>query len=284
MRHVSRSEAATLLMILATVCPGVAAQGQAHAYRGQVRGSQGEPIPAAHVFERRLGQSAITGSQGEFVIQAPHALDSLRLSIRKLGYVPNDTAAAAVSTPIVVILAPVVGGLDTVRTTARAGTPYSEYLDRQGYYARRARAGDATYVDRESIERRNVTRLSSLLQDVPGISISRGNLARRSGDVPLSRGRGCVLGLVVDGQRVPFRAPPRDAVSPGAKSIFGDREARSTPDDDSQGLDGTPFDEIVNPAGVMAIEVYPSAGAVPADLSHLAKSCGLIVVWTERAR
>jgi len=130
-------------------------------------------------------------------------------------------------------------GAPATRPSGKPGG-YDESLDRTGFYRRMALASNATFMTVEQIERRSSRETASLLDNVAGIDvISRGATPARSS---IARsGSGCTLGVVIDGRRA------EDETLPAAVSG--------------------------------ALEIYPSAAAVPEEFRHHAKGCGLVLIW-----
>ena len=42
------------------------------------------------------------------------------------------------------------------------------------------------------------------------------------------------------------------------------------------------LDDVVNPAMIEGIEVYPSATDAPIEFQSITKACGTIVIWTRK--
>lgn len=269
---------AILGWILVAVVPAVDAQTP-NEIVGVVVDDEGRPVPNAFVVERGSGRSMVTGTAGVFTITMASSQSTLDLGVRRLGFRPLDTLVVAPGSTLRLIVARAPAALDTVRVVSRSAGEYREYLDRTGVYERMSRLVDGTFIGREEIVRRNVTRTSSLLQDAPGVRVRTANGRGGRVSVPLGRGGLCALSLAIDGQRVRYQAPPPDQLQPRIQSIYGGRG--TSPVHNENDATGLFFDEVVEPQSIAMIEVYPSAAAVPASLRHLAGSCGLVAVWTD---
>jgi len=248
------------------------------ALTGRVVDRQGKAIPYAHIFEILTGTTAITSRLGEFQFPSLGPRDSAILAVRRIGYRPLDTALALIGEEPVRVDLPmdeISKQLEAV-TVRVSGSDYDEYLDRSGFYRRMARNVDGAFISSKEIDRRNATALTGLLRDVPGIHVE--SMAGRGGknNFVLGRGRICALGLVIDGQKVDIRVPPRENFQPRITSIIG---GTSVPPTHARRVETT-MDELVPPSMVAAIEIYPSAASVPNPLSHHVDGCGLIAVWT----
>lgn len=137
-------------------------------------------------------------------------------------------------------------------------------LELRGYYDRREigeKVGNGVFFNEEEIRRLMPTRVTNLLQWVPGVTVdcSQGTrncrvLMRRGNPSLSARAQGgCVNSNVyLDGVRV-----IRDT-SPDPMSI----------------------DNFVSPAEIVGVEVYRSASEVPAEFAGSVGRCGAIVIWT----
>jgi len=161
------------------------------------------------------------------------------ISARRIGYQSLDMQLDPKSDRGKLLRLVLMPGTDAARGPSRP-TGYSESLDRFGYYRRMTQAIDATFMTSDQIARRSSNETVTLLDDVAGINVvSRGG-SRAKSSIAVSNS-GCTLGIVIDGRRVEDQALP--------PSVSG------------------------------AIEVYPRAAAIPEELRHQAKGCGLIVIW-----
>ena len=118
-----------------------------------------------------------------------------------------------------------------------------------------AKAVEGSFLTDRDIEKRNVMRATQLFQTLPGVRLAPGSGrgGPKGGDSPVGRGGRCKLGLVVNGQLMPY----------------GETES---------------FDDLVPIHAVGGIEVYPSAESVPSTLQGYVKGCGLVVVWIKYSR
>jgi len=174
-------------------------------------------------------------------------LDSLpggthTLEVRVIGYVPvRTTIQLAESRPATtnVILDKSAAVLATV--TVRGQLVYSRHL---AEFERRRRAGFGRYLTSEEIARRPASRLSGLLQGMPGVYVSLAG-GQRGVSMRDSRGGGyCTPTLYVDGMR----------------DVSGDID-------------------IYNADEIAGIEVYNRQGQRPMEFMDMS-GCGAIVVWT----
>ncbi len=137
-------------------------------------------------------------------------------------------------------------------------------LERRGYYDRREigeQVGNGVFFNIEEIQKLMPSRVTNLLQWVPGVRIdcsagayncsiimSRGTPGLRGGGQT-----GCVnANVYLDGVRVV-------------------RDNQTSPQS---------IDAFVSPADIVGMEVYRSASEVPAEFSGSVGQCGAIVIWT----
>jgi hypothetical protein len=112
---------------------------------------------------------------------------------------------------------------------------------------RRRRAAGGTFLGPVDLERRMSLYASDALRTVAGMRVQPG---RGFGQVVRGRG-GCTPAVYVDGM----------PIVNGADDL----------------------DQLLNPASVMAMEIYSGLGAIPPQFSGLgANGCGAVVVWTKR--
>lgn len=245
---------------------------------GVVTDSSGRGVLDAYVIDRTTGRIAVANGEGIFRLNGVPAGQALDLGIRRIGYRPLDTTLVATGGEIRLMMRRAPAALDTIRVVSRSAGEYDEFLDRNGFYARMNRHAGGGYIQREEIERRNTGRLTALLRDVPGVRImSRPGRAGRN-DVPLGR-LGCPLRLVLDGRPVEIAANAGST----AQSISTMRGNVIPPPRELRNPTSEAFDDVIQPHDVAAIEVYPSATAIPSELAAVlpvGSNCGMVAVWT----
>jgi hypothetical protein len=280
------------IVLFAFICASSAASSQSilGPIRGTVLDQNGQPVPHAYIVERSSGKFAIGNTIGEFSLLPSGSSSDFRISVRRIGFFPLDTIISpdAGSARLQLRLFPVPVELATVRVEGRA-RGYDEYLDRNGFYRRMQKAPDGSFITAEQIEKRNPNAITHMLEDLAGVRVLQTNGLRGKqhfGNVPLGRGGLCNLGLVLDGQRVEYKAPPTKLLQPGMTSLSTGSLFR--PHSNSTGTGVEPdntmandtFDELIPPSMVGGMEIYLSAASVPVELQRFVKSCGLVVVWT----
>ena len=209
------------------------------------------------------------------------ARDSLRISVRRIGFNPLDGWArrAAIGDAYEAAMTPLAAIMDTVRVVERKDTP----LARKGFYDRVERVKKSAmlgeFITPEELEARHPVQLSDILQGRQYARIATMRLGGLHGEIgrpaTVVQGRGrCAMNVVVDGQFV--SGTTQDL---GVSGVPTSIRMASAP------LLGSPIislDDIVNASSVMAIEIYPSIANAPAELIPTAShgACGLVVIWT----
>jgi len=251
------------------------------AVRGTVVDSAtGQPVQGAFVAllkdsGEKVGGFA-TGAPGEFTLRAP-APGRYRVRAARIGYDSATTEALEITgdvgTPLVIRLAlrPVPIGAVTAAAPRRVA-----WLERTGFYYRKwMSSGSAHFLEREDIEKKHALLASDLMHGIAEIQLVRVMRAGgytvepiiRAATAMFLRGPGyCQPSIVIDGQVV---------------------RAGGTPDkgDPSIGKNISPqpgLDDLLTPANLEALEIYPSAAGLPAQWSGYISPCGAIVAWTLR--
>jgi hypothetical protein len=204
------------------------------AVNGRVVQSDGTPVSGATVGLLSSADSSATSDSGRFVLRnvAPGAHT---LWVRRLGFRPTlvDVTVSAVRPQQVrVTLDRAVPVLATVVTTSEVEAAYRRVgLDQ------RMRSGLGQFLTYDQIQKRHARKLSELLQGMRGIEMFE-HPTQFEAFVGATRGAGSCITLVVDG------IPQNERYSQNAAG------AKLPPDD---------ADDMIDPSGVGAIEVYSSA-------------------------
>lgn len=251
-RAVRRRLAFIAVAALALVPPCVGAQGVSGApssgsVSGTVRDTAGRAVGGASVSAGGT-LATVADSAGAFRLRGvPRG--SIQITVRRLGFEPETSRVEVGNEPVSVDvrLTPVAAMLATVRVRARP-EPYDSRL--AGFNERRSRKL-GYFITREQIERRNDTRLSEALRQVPGVRpyTMRGALGR-SVTLP---GSHCPPVVFVDGF----------AANLGSFDL-----------------------DMIDLSSVEGIEVYPNGSSVPAAFlgSYGSEECGVIAIWSAPAR
>ena len=233
-------------------------RGSERATRGRSRltgtvvdAKSGQPIAGAQVVIAGAALAGTTNDRGVFNISgAPGGTQSLL--IRALRYAPEQRSVDLLGeTPvsIQVRLTNLKTMLDTIRVTANR--IYS--ADRIGLEQRR-KSGFGSYFDSTDVQRARPFEVTKLFQSMNGVQVVGSGFNQRI----LMRGvmSPCEPSIVIDGVRLPE-------------------------------LSGADLNMMVAPEEVAGMEVYTSAGTVPAQFKGLSSGsmrCGAVVVWTKRVR
>jgi hypothetical protein len=204
------------------------------------------PIPDAVVS---LGDSTATinlrtGRDGRF-LWTQLKPGAHRISARAIGYVPGEWsvmlgAGETLSVHVELEESPVQLPeilIEGQRTRAN--------LEALGFEARRAR-GDGVFLAAAEIRKKQATRLSDVMRDVPGVrQVCRAGRCT----IRMTRSRDCSPNFFIDG------LPANNAI----------------PSDFSL-------------TGVLGIEIYRTESETPAEFLRGMNVCGAIVIWTERGK
>lgn len=220
------------------------------------------PVPAASVELLPAGGRtavwrAISDEAGTFSLDAPKP-GRYRLRVEALGYAtvttPEFDLLEKADTLQVEVLVAVeaVPLAPLVVVSRRTGVESSVRLVAVGYFDRRATWGSegmgfGHFIERDELRRSNPRYLSDVLRSVPGVRIEGGGGRRQVitlRTITSDQGR-CIPPVFING--APFAT-------------------------------GADANEVVVPADVIAVEVYPGMTAPPQF--NRGQACGAIVVWT----
>lgn len=194
-------------------------------------------------------------------------------NFRRTGYRPDSLALSLDVlldtlhwTPLDVAMTPLEERPALSLASARVATPTT--------IAARTRRGGGLYIGSEEIERMNVARTSDLLRGRRGIAIeSSGNgprvVSTRSGR---PRESGGSTADVAANSSIPLR--PSNEACPLRVGVDGYLMAEDFRIDE------------LEPADLLAIEVYPSATSMPLEFTAVRRSkvCGLVMFWTSSSK
>lgn len=219
----------------------------------------GRPVSAAEIVvmnnRREVVGRTTSAGDGRFSVSLRSA-GFHYVTVSRLGYADHDPVAFFVADEgdmaLDLKLRAEAIDLPGLQVTLTSLIPHLEY---QGFYHRRNRRPGA-FLEREDFEKLAPTRSSEILRRVAGIRVVReeGGVAE-----PVMRGgtgmdQSCKPGVVLDGFYV------RRSGGWGAP---------------------VPFDDLVVPSQIEAIEVYKGPATIPPQWRRQS-NCGVIVVWTRR--
>ncbi len=281
-----------LALAIATVALGVPTNG--HAQRGRERDdlvrvvvldTAGAPVPFALVQpHNRALRTASDSGVAEFRLSAG---DTMRFIVRRLGFqafdarVPRDASGT-----FTVRMIPLVQSLKAAEIVGAS----NEMLERHGFYDRMERARRGAYMARfvtpEELDLRNPGRISQMMQGTPFVKVK----LDQGRAMLLGRTQNCPMTVLLDGHKVTgmveefFTDDGQREVERLMPMVQGpDKYANAT----ALFLKGRQsVDELVTAHAVVAIEMYGSLSAAPAELLQAAgpESCGLIALWTGSRR
>lgn len=235
--------------------PPLAAGGEMVAgLHGVVLDTADRPIAGVRVqVQRRAHRSVmdVTRDQGRFAI-APLTPGEYLLSVRAIGYRPADfvvTVGADVQPNYELVLEPAPQELRSMLIVA---SPMR--VKRLAGFAERQRHGSGHYITAEQIVKSQPSRLTDMLQAVPGLALApwafNGNYRRAYSRSGGPNGIRCLMSVYLDGSRLP---------------------------------DGWSIDDLATLENVAAVEVYTRWMATPPQFVHGGDDdrCGAVAVWTK---
>jgi hypothetical protein len=240
-------------------------EAQFHSVVIEVTDSASVPVQFASV--NHGGNTLITDRTGKVRIARAQA-GRFIAQVRRIGFREAHLEfQLAHDTTVVVVMNPVATLLQAQQVVARRTSP----LDRTGYYDRaidrQKGLNNGYFITPEELERRKPTRLTQMLQGIPGVRVSQ---VDRVGAVP--RGTdGCAMTIYVDGARVQTYAT---SMTRGTSRMGPMTSSRP-------GATDVSIDDIVGGSTVDAIEVYPRGAGAPARFQMLGGTCGIIAIWTK---
>lgn len=231
---------------------GAAAQGGPAGVRVVAReDGTGAAIRDAQVVVSGVGTVAVSDSAG--LAQAAVVPAGFRLvRVQRVGYLPESFTVEfrpgeTVEAEVDLLRAP----LELEGLTVTERMPSRALFD-AGFYDRR-KSGFGQFVDREAIDARHDSKLSSLMMALPGINVvycqfpqcmQAGYVLVASG-TRLSANSSCTMKIYLDGVRVENQNIDRIS---------------------AQNLDG--------------VEVYRRLGGIPAQFAGTDASCGVVLLWS----
>jgi hypothetical protein len=259
-----RMPMSSLKCLTAAAAAALLAAGAANAQERVLRVVSADSQPISYAFvQANGGHAQLTDEDGRVSIGAGKK-QTLTIEARRIGYTPfygkidfPDTAIT-----IQIVLPAIAQQLGSVRVTANKT---KSSLELSGFYKRwlDAQKGvtSAVFIGPEEIEKRNPSRVSSLLTGVNGINITH---TPSGNNVVASSGGSCAMAIVIDGRQVcPTMGCRRDD---GSRSGITDQNA-------------VLIDQVIDINSAAGIEVYKRGGNMPSDF-HVDSECGAVAFWT----
>lgn len=263
----NRASAFASVSLLLAGLSGLAGPAPAQVLRGVVVDDpSGAPMPGASVVlldsAGRQFKWDETRDNGAFRFAIPRSGQYMVLA-QRMGYTPLLTPLLEVgedSLEVELRVLPKPVSLPGVGVTVER---QRLRLNDVGFYDRRD-LGIGRFITQEEVTERAPERLTDVLRMEPSVDV------KIDFESPTGTGYRVVFR---DAQRG-FR--PEDAGNCFPAVVVDDRMVRRG------GKGGLPLDELVHPAEVSALELYPSGAGVPARWSGTDAFCGVIMVWTKR--
>lgn len=269
-RRLTRLAGGCLTLLALLLLPRAAAAQSTAILEGLILADSTEaPLADAEITLPTLGRTARSDSSGFFRLDGlPPGTHLIR--VRRFGYAPIDARFAFAPAERLqrdFLLTPVPVALDDVEVTG-APTPRDP---RMATFERRRATGLGHFITRDVIEKRENSKLGSILQMAPGGRIIQ---ARHGGSAWMVGGRGTVsLGGVsyVDSMSRQKGAPPGcyAAVFLDGLPVY-------------RGLQGEILFDLnsLSPTLIQAMEVYGGGAQIPSELNATGRTCGAVVIWT----
>jgi tetratricopeptide (TPR) repeat protein len=270
LRHIWAAGPVLVVCILVATAPTAA-----QTVRGRLVDAQsGQPVAAGEValLSGESGETvvrrALTTDSGRFALTAPTP-GRYRLKAERIGYQavvspPFDLVASRPLEVELKISSQAVPLAPLIVVSHRPALLGSIRLVASGFVDREEKWGPkglslGTFIDKETIERRQPNKTTDVLRGIPGIVLEdNGNKSVvRMSEVTTLRGS-CAPLLYLDGQ--PIRLVDHD--------VHGEVKQVAT------------IDDLVNPFSIAGIEVYAKISK-PAEFTDMGiDPCGAIVIWT----
>jgi hypothetical protein len=250
---------------------------------GRVTDTLGAPLPYCFVRLESAPSAVLCDSAGRFRL-AGVSRELTTFEVRRLGYVPGRFTAMVLSDSMefALQLVPVATVLRPIGVTAPAAPPYDPWLLERGFYERMRAGVTGMFVTPEELERLKPQRVTQVLQDRPGIKITRTE-AVGSEPIALVWGRNyCLLNVFVDGIEIRGAYDMNEGKRRGGVSFYGSPGFRRQGANDmaTTRITGMGIDAFLPPHTLAAMEIYPSGPNTPIEF-RTTNECGAIVIWTK---
>ena len=244
--------AAALLLALAAVAAPLAARAQSASgarsgLAGVVTDFADQRLVGASIVVESDTASAISDRRGEFRVRGLRT-GPRRFFVRRVGYQPILFEVDLPPDAVVTVHVRLEPNAVSIGTLVIEGQHHSLPLFREGFYDRAARHPHGWFFPPEEVVRRRLTTVTSLLSEVPGVTINRRNGESFAAGRSVGTGP-CPFDIWLDGARVQKGVNDLELLAPGPL--------------------------------VRAVEVYPSAATVPARFVRSNSLCGALVIWTK---
>jgi hypothetical protein len=229
-----------------------------------------QALAGVEVLLEKPKRQTVTNDSGRYAFQDVPRGDRVVL-FRQVGYRPVRHMARIFSTDTVwadALLVPFAVPLDPIKVTAPAP---SISMNGLGGFEERRRLGLGLFIDSTELRRNEHVRLADLLARLGGVQINKTREAAIA--VNLSRvgpyGERCPMSVIIDGAMI-YR-------SAGVQIHTKDPDPHPPPPaPDLNALLGT--------SDLVAVEVYRRTAEVPIEFGGQNAACGVIVLWSRRAR
>jgi hypothetical protein len=247
-----------LCALIAGVAPADAFPQASEVLRGTVRDSAGNPIAYANVAASQRAR-VVTALDGTFELVMARSKD-VTLVVRRLGYAPVEVRVGPGDSAVAITmsrLALTLPGMNVIAERIRS-------LETRGFYgrltSRKRGAGAGFFFTPEEVERRNLSRITQLFDNVPGVKIEKAGMGSTEWIITGGINR-CPVTVFLDGIAI---FPPKRWLRDPLRRIQSDEWV----------------DALVDYRSVVAAEVYTRASGAPAQYQMLNGTCGIVLLWT----
>lgn len=247
-----------LWALIAGVAPADAFPQAFEVLRGTVRDSAGNPIAYANVAASQRAR-VVTDLEGKFELVMARS-KVVTLVVRRLGYAPVEVRVAPGDSVVAVTmsrLALTLPGMNVIAERIRS-------LETRGFYgrlnSRKRGAGSGFFFTPEEVEQRNLSRITQLFDNVPGVKIEKSGMGAVEWVITGGINR-CPVTVFLDGIAI---FPPKRWLHDPLRRIQSDEWV----------------DALVDHRSVVAAEVYTRASGAPAQYQMLNGTCGIVLLWT----
>lgn len=272
--YLSLPMSAVALLLLAIAPAALAAQ----TIRGTVmEAPSGITIEAVDItlvdVAGRVVTRASSDSLGAFDLLISQA-GMFRLRAVRIGYVTFTSDAflvedtSTVEADVFLGVNPIeLPGIDVV-TDAQ-----TQRLDQVGFYRRRER-GFGHFLTREDVLARHPEHVEDVFRGIPGVRVVDAG-SPGTYDLIMRSGRSMIFRIQPGREDGPKTCYPSISIDGYVVWVGGVQ-----PNDESQPRDVGKWGQLLHPNDIEAVEVYPGAGGLPAQVAGQVSPCGAVLIWT----
>ena len=246
------------MALSAAATPADAFSQSSDVLRGTVRDSAGNPIAYANVAASQRAR-VVTDLDGTFELMMARS-KAVTVLVRRMGYAPVEVQVEPTDSVVAITmsrLAMALQGMNVIAERIRS-------LETRGFYgrltSRKRGGGSGFFFTPEEVEQRNLSRITQLFDNVPGVKIEKSGMGSTEWIITGGINR-CPVTVFLDGIAI---FPPKRWLHDPLRRIQSDEWV----------------DALVDHRSVVAAEVYTRASGAPAQYQMLNGTCGIVLLWT----